>query len=331
MMDISVDYMGLRLKSPFVAASSGYTANMEKMIALAHSGVGAIVLKSLFEEQISSEAEFIRAQSAEYPENADFIHRYVTAHSVEKYLELIKEAKRRCGVPIIASVNCFSPGKWSEFSSQMERAGADALELNLYSLPVSQFRSSQEIEDTYRQIVKEVSRTVKIPVSVKIGNEFTNLTQFVSSLKGYGASAVTLFNRFYSPDISLKSMSLVPSAPFSGKHDYIKELRWIAIISSVVRGLDLSASTGVHDPSAALKLLLSGAKTVQLCSVLYQQGPFVVATFIEELKWFMECKGFKRVSDFTGMLNYSRIAHPEMFERVQFMKMAQKGEHVKPS
>ena len=331
MMDISVDYMGLRLKSPFVAASSGYTANMEKMIALAHSGVGAIVLKSLFEEQISSEAEFIRAQSAEYPENADFIHRYVTAHSVEKYLELIKEAKHRCGVPIIASVNCFSPGKWSEFSSQMERAGADALELNLYSLPVSQFRSSQEIEDTYRQIVKEVSRNVKIPVSVKIGNEFTNLTQFVSSLKGYGASAVTLFNRFYSPDISLKSMSLVPSAPFSGKHDYIKELRWIAIISSVVRGLDLSASTGVHDPSAALKLLLSGAKTVQLCSVFYQQGPFVVATFIEELKWFMECRGFKRVSDFMGMLNYSRIAHPEMFERVQFMKMAQKGEHAKPS
>ena len=331
MMDISVDYMGLRLKSPFIAASSGYTANMEKMIALAHSGVGAIVLKSLFEEQISSEAEFIRAQSAEYPENADFIHRYVTAHSVEKYLELIKEARRRCGVPIIASINCFSPGKWSEFSKDMERAGADALELNLYSLPVSQFRSSQEIEDSYRQIVKEVSGNVKIPVSVKIGNEFTNLTQFVSSLKGYGASAVTLFNRFYSPDISLKSMSLVPSAPFSGKHDYIKELRWIAIISSVVRGLDLSASTGVHDASAALKLLLSGAKTVQLCSVLYQQGPFVVATFIEELKWFMECKGFKRVSDFTGMLNYSRIAHPEMFERVQFMKMAQKGEHVKPS
>lgn len=324
MMDISVNYMGLKLKSPFVAASSGYTANMEKMIALAHSGVGAIVLKSLFEEQISSEAEFIRAQSAEYPENADFIHRYVTEHSVAKYVDLIKEAKKRCGVPIIGSINCFSLGKWTGFAKEIERAGADALELNLYSLPVSQFRSSQEIEDSYRQIVKEVSQSVKIPVSVKIGNEYTNLTQFVSSLKGYGASAVTMFNRFYSPDISLKSLRLVPSAPYSAKHDYIKELRWIAIVSSVVKGMDLSASTGVHDPCSAIKLLLSGAKTVQLCSVLYQQGPFVVATFIEELKWFMECKGFKRVSDFTGMLNYSRIAHPEMFERVQFLKMAQK-------
>ena len=324
MMDISVNYMGLKLKSPFVAASSGYTANMEKMIALAHSGVGAIVLKSLFEEQISSEAEFIRTQSAEYPENADFIHRYVTEHSVAKYVDLIKEAKKRCGVPIIGSINCFSLGKWTGFAKEIERAGADALELNLYSLPVSQFRSSQEIEDSYRQIVKEVSQSVKIPVSVKIGNEYTNLTQFVSSLKGYGASAVTMFNRFYSPDISLKSLRLVPSAPYSAKHDYIKELRWIAIVSSVVKGMDLSASTGVHDPCSAIKLLLSGAKTVQLCSVLYQQGPFVVATFIEELKWFMECKGFKRVSDFTGMLNYSRITHPEMFERVQFLKMAQK-------
>ena len=328
MMDISVNYMGLKLKSPFVAASSGYTANMEKMIALAHSGVGAIFLKSLFEEQISSEAEFIRAQSAEYPENADFIHRYVAEHSMAKYVELIKEAKKRCGVPIIGSINCFSLGKWTGFAKEIERAGADALELNLYSLPVSQFRSSQEIEDSYRQIVKEVSQSVKIPVSVKIGNEFTNLTQFVSSLKGYGASAVTMFNRFYSPDISLKSLRLVPSAPFSAKHDYIKELRWIAIVSSVVKGLDLSASTGVHDPCSAIKMLLSGAKTVQLCSVLYQQGPFVVATFIEELKWFMECRGFKRVSDFTGMLNYSHIAHPEMFERVQFLKMAQKGEHI---
>ena len=324
MIDISVNYLGLHLKSPFIAASSGYTADMDKMVALTRSGVGAIVLKSLFEEQINGEADFIQSQSAEYPENADFIYRYVTAHSVEKYVALIKEAKRKCGIPIIGSINCFSSGKWTDFAKEIERAGADAIEINIYALPVSPFKSSIEIENTYKEIVKDVSKSVKIPVSVKLGCEFTNLAQFVSSLKGYGASGVTLFNRFYAPDISLKSLNIVPAAPFSGKHEYIKELRWIAIISALVKKLDLSASTGVHDTNSAVKLFLSGAKTVQLCSVLYQQGPFVVATFIEELKWFMDNKGFTKMADFTGLLNYAQIEHPEMFERVQFLKMTEK-------
>ncbi len=324
MIDISVNYMGLRLSSPFIAASSGYTADMEKMVALARSGVGAIILKSLFEEQINGEAEFIRAQSAEYPENADFINRYVTAHSVEKYIDLIKESKAKCGVPVIASVNCFSGGKWIEFAKEMERAGADALEVNIYSLPLSPFKSSIEIEESYKKIVQSIAGAVKIPVAVKIGNEFTNLPQFISSLKGYGASAATLFNRFYMPDISLKSLKIVPAHPFSCKNEYLKELRWIAILSAMMRNFDLSASTGVHDSNAAIKLLLAGAKTVQLCSVLYQQGPFIVATFVEELKRFMADKGFTHISDFCGMLNYRRIEHPDMFERVQFLKVAEK-------
>ncbi len=324
MLDISVNYMGLRLQSPFIAASSGYTADIEKMIALARSGVGAIVLKSLFEEQINGEAEFILSQSAEYPENADFIQRYVTDHSIEKYIELIKEAKHKCGVPVIASINCFSQGKWTSFAKEMERAGADALEINIYSLPIAKYKSSIEIENDYKEIVKSVSSVLNIPVAVKIGGEFTNLPQFVSSLKSYGASAVTLFNRFYNPDISLKSLKIVPSHPFSGKHEYLKELRWIAILSSMLRNFDFSASTGVHDSNAAIKLLLAGAKSVQLCSALYQQGPFIVATFIEELKWFMEEKGFNSIDEFCGMLNYARIDHPEMFERVQFLKVAEK-------
>ncbi len=324
MIDISVNYAGLELSSPFIAASSGYTADMEKMVALARSGVGAIVLKSLFEEQINGEAEFIQMQSCEYPENADFIYRYVTAHSVEKYISLIKEAKKSCGVPIIASINCFSHGKWMEFAKEMALSGADAIEVNVYSLPLSPNKSSIEIEESYKKIVHDISCSVQIPVIVKIGREFTNLPQFVSSLKGYGASAVTLFNRFYTPDISLKSLKIVSAQPFSGKNEYQKVLRWIAIISSIVRNFDLSASTGVHDPSAAIKLLLSGAKTIQLCSVLYQQGPFVVSTFVEELKKFMADKGFGKISDFCGMLNYSRIEHPQMFERVQFLKVAEK-------
>lgn len=324
MLDISVDYMGIKLDSPFVAASSGYTANVEKIVALARSGVGAIVLKSLFEEQINNEAGFLESQSAEYPENADFLQRYVTDYSVGRYAELIQEAKRKSGIPVIASINCFTYGSWTAFAKDIERAGADALEINIYSMPLSPCENSLEIENSYRAIVREVSQSVKIPVAVKIGENFTNLSAFVPSLKGYGARGAVLFNRFYRPDISLRSLKIVPASPFSCKSEYSKELRWIAIISSLVRNFDLSASTGVHDSNAAIKLMLAGAKTVQLCSALYQQGPFVVSSFIEGLKRFMKEKGFTCISDFCGMLDYANIEHPEMFERVQFLKTAEK-------
>ncbi len=324
MLDISVDYMGIELDSPFMAASSGYTADIEKIVALARSGVGAIVLKSLFEEQINNEAGFLESQSAEYPENADFLQRYVTDYSVGRYAELIQVVKRKIGIPVIASINCFTCGSWTAFAKEVERAGADALELNIYSMPLSEWESSLEIEDSYRAIVREVSEGINIPVAVKIGENFTNLSAFVSSIKGYGACAAVLFNRFYRPDISLRSLKIVPANPFSCKSEYFKELRWIAILSSLVRNFDFSASTGVHDSNSAIKLMLAGAKTVQLCSVLYQQGPFVVSTFIEGLKRFMKEKGFASVSDFCGVLNYANIEHPQMFERVQFLKTAAK-------
>lgn len=320
MLDISVGYMGLSLKAPFLAASSGYTADVDKIVALAHSGIGAIVLKSLFEEQINNEVQFLEDQSAEYPENADFLQRYITNHSVAKYLDLIKEVKQRVDIPVIASINCFNRGNWVAFAKDIESAGADGLEINIYSLPLSAVKNSNEIEMEYNNVVKAVSDAVKIPIAVKIGENFTNLPNFVCSLQGYGANAVVLFNRFYRPDISLKKLKIVTASPFSSKGEYTRELRWIAIISSLVRGLDLSASTGVHEAATAIKLMLAGAKTVQLCSVLYQQGPFVVSNFIEDLKGFMQENGFTRIADFYGMLNYGKIGHPEKFERVQFLK-----------
>ncbi len=322
MLDISVNYMGLKLKSPFIAASSGYTANIDKIVALAHCGIGAVVLKSLFEEQIDNEVAFMEEQSAYYPENADFLRHYVREHSLSNYLELIKAAKESVDIPIIASINCYSPGEWTDFAVEIERAGADAIEVNIYSLPVSPFGSSLEIENSYKATVKAITEVVKIPVAVKIAENFTSLTQFVPALEGYGASAAVLFNRFYRPDISLKSLKIVPAKPFSGKCEYLRELRWIALISPLLRQMDLSASTGVHDPVSAIKLLLAGAKTIQLCSVLYQQGPFVITNFTDELRRFMREKGFKRIDDFCGKLNYSNISRPQEFERVQFLKNA---------
>lgn len=324
MIDISVNYMGLDLKSPFIAASSGYTADIEKMIALTRLGAGAIVLKSLFEEQINGEADFIQSQSAEHPENADFIYRYVEDYSIDKYATLIKEAKKRCGIPIIGSINCFSSGRWTTFAKEIERAGADALEINIYSLPLSMHRESGDIEREYFHVISEITSSIKIPVAVKMGDNFTNICKFVSSMQGHGAKGAVLFNRFYTPDISLKTLDIISANPFSNKNEYLKELRWIAIVSSMVKGLDLSASSGVYDPSSAIKLLLAGAVTVQLCSVLYKQGPFIVGDFVEYLKQFIRSKGFQRVEDFRGMLNYGTISNPQGFERVQFLKNAQR-------
>lgn len=331
MIDISVNYMGLKLKSPFIAASSGYTADLEKIVAIARSGAGAIVLKSLFEEQISNETWFLEAAGTDHTETLDYLQRYVADHTLEKYLELIKNAKKKAGIPIIASINCFSHKSWLDFAVEIEKAGADALELNIYSLPLNSNKNSVEIETEYLRIIGSITKSIKIPVAVKLGESFTNLGNFVHALQGLGVKGVVMFNRFYTPDISLKSLKIIPAQPFSSKAEYLRELRWIAIMSSKLHNISLSASTGVYDPSSAIKLLLAGASTVQLCSVLYKQGPFVLHDFNDQLKEFMKSKGFKRVADFTGMLNYSKIPDPAAFERVQFLKTAEqysKG-HIK--
>ena len=323
MVDISVKYLGLELKSPFIAASSGYTYDLEKIIALARSGAGAIVLKSLFEEQISNEISFLEEVSADYTENQDFLQHYVKEHSLGKYVQLIKDAKREAGIPIIASINCYSLNNWTEFAKQIEAAGADALELNIYNIPLNGCKSSTDIEGEYYKIVQKITQEIKIPVAVKIADSFTNLGNFISGLQGHGAKGAVLFNRFYTPDISLKNLKIIPAAPFSSKAEYLKEMRWIALISPSVRNFSLSASTGIYDPSTAIKLFLAGADTVQLCSVLYKQGPFVLQDFKRELIEFMKSKGFKKLSDFKGMLNYANISSPKSFERVQFLKTAE--------
>lgn len=323
MADISVKYLGLHLKSPFIAASSGYTANLEKIVALANSGAGAIVLKSLFEEQINNEISFLEGTSAEHTENLDFLQRYVTDYSIENYTRLIKDAKRDAGIPIIASINCFSHSSWTDFAEEIAKAGADALELNIYSIPLNGGRNSLEIEAEYLKIVHKITSGIKIPVAVKLGEGFTNLGNFVNALQGQGAVGAVLFNRFFTPDISLKSLRVLPASPFSSKTEYLRELRWIALLSSQLCNFSLSASTGVYDPSSAIKLILAGAATVQLCSVLYKQGPFVLQDFNRELREFMKSKGFRSLADFRGMLNYGNIADPASYERVQFLKTAE--------
>ncbi|MFA7179644.1 MAG: diguanylate cyclase, partial [Bacteroidales bacterium] len=187
MSDISVNYMGLKLSSPIMAASSGLTAQLDRVAEFEKAGVGAIVVKSLFEEQIVNEAEFLQSQSHDYPESADYLHHYLRQNSIERYLKLVTDVKNTVSVPVIASINCYSGGEWTSFAKEIEKAGADGLELNIYSLPLDIYKSSNDIETEYLNVVEKVSKQLKIPVAVKIASTFTNLPGFVNALKAHGA------------------------------------------------------------------------------------------------------------------------------------------------
>lgn len=320
MIDISVTYMGIKLKSPFIVASSGLTTQPDKVISFAKAGAGAIVVKSLFEEQITKEAEFLEAQPFESAESSEYLHFYTRQNALDKYLQLITELKKSVDIPVFASINCYSQGEWTQFAKDIEKTGADGIELNLYSLPLDINKKSDELEKEYLQVVKSVSASVKIPVAVKIGSTFTNIPGFVSSLKAYGAKAVVMFNRFYLPDIDIKNMRIIPSDAFSSDDEHIHGLRWIAITSSLVKGVDIASNTGIHNGPEAIKHLLAGASAIQMCSSLYKRGADAISDAIGDLHLFMDKQGFKSVSDFKGKLNYSSISNPDKFERVQFIK-----------
>lgn len=320
MSNLSINYMGLQLRSPILAGSSGLTTQLDKVAAFDKAGVGAIVIKSLFEEQIVNEAEFLADQSQDYPESADYLHHYIRNNSIAKYLKLVKDVKDTVSVPVIASINCHSMGEWVEFAKEIEDAGADALELNIFSLPLSISKRSNLIEDEYIEVVGAVTKRLAIPVAVKIANNYSNLPGFVNGLKSRGAKGVVMFNRFFMPDIDINKIRIIAADAYSHEQEYLKELRWMGIISSLVPGIDLSASTGIHNGTTVIKQILSGATTAQMCTALYQRGPEAISQALDDISLFMEKQGFDKISDFRGKLNYKNIPDPEKFERVQFMK-----------
>lgn len=320
MATLETSYLGLKLRNPIIISSSGLSNSIEKIIELEKQGAGAIVLKSLFEEQISYEASMYLASGDSYPEAEDYIRNYAKANSVAAYLELIKKAKQQVTIPIIASISCVSSNDWIQFTKGIEEAGADAIELNIHILPTDANLSSLQTEEKYLKIVEEVKKSTKLPVAVKIGPNFTNLPAFVNQLYFRKVQAVVLFNRFYQPDIHLDDLSFTSASVFSNPADLRNTLRWVGIIGAQSNLIELSASTGVHDGAAALKLLLAGAKTVQICSILYKNGLSEIGNILNEMTRWMDEKGFKTIADFNGKLNYKNIGNPAVYERSQFMK-----------
>jgi dihydroorotate dehydrogenase (fumarate) len=319
MSNLSVSYLGLKLKSPIIAGSSGLTDSVDKIIKLEEYGAGAVVLKSIFEEQTNYETGSMLNDNA-YPEAADYLSAYVKNNTIEKYLSLIQESKEKVNIPVIASVNCVSVGEWVSFAKMAEEAGADALELNVYVLPTSTKYDSERYETRYYDIVTAVKNETKIPVAVKLGQHFTNLPSFINNLYKRGADAVVLFNRFYAPDINIDKIEFTPADILSSPQEIRNSLRWVGLISSVVEEIEVCASTGIHNSSAVIKQLLAGASAVQVCSALYKNGPEYIKTLTDELKQWMNKNTFDEVKEFIGRLNYKRIKDPKVFERSQFMK-----------
>ena len=320
---LETTYLGLKLKNPIIAASSGLTSSVEKIVELEKAGIGAVVLKSIFEEQINGEVTSMLSkdtQNSGYPEAEDYIKSYLRDNTIKKHIELIESAKKAVNIPVIASVNCVSPDEWTSFSKDFQDAGADALELNIFYIPTDRHEKPGVVEQLYIDVLRKVKSQVSIPVAVKFGIYHSNILGMAEKLKANGASGIVMFNRFYEPDINVDTLEITSSEVFSSPSDIRRSLRWVGMVSSAVSNLDIAASTGIHDVNAVLKQLLAGAQVAQLCSTLYLHGVNVVPEMLTGISDFMKKWNFKKIDDFRGRLSYKNIPDPMLYERSQFMK-----------
>ncbi len=321
MADLSTTYLGLKLKNPVIVGSSGLTNSLEKIKNAEQNGAGAVVLKSLFEEQILYNIHQAKNESipSNYPEAADYISNYTQTQQVDKYLKLIKDAKANTTIPVIASINCVSDQEWTSFASKIQDAGADALELNIFVLPSDNKQSGADNEKVYFKILDKILKEVDMPVAVKVSYYFSGLARFLTKLSWTGIKGIVLFNRFFSPDIDIDTFKIKATNVYSTPEELPVSLRWVAMLSEQVH-CDIAASTGVHDAKALIKQLLAGANAVQMSSIFYKKGFEVIPGMLEELKKWMNKHNFKTIKDFNGKMSFKRAENPAAYERVQFMK-----------
>ena len=321
-MDLTTRYLGLQLDSPIIIGSSGLTGSLKRIEPFANSGAGAVVLKSIFEEEIYYEYEDVLKEAEAEGislEQFDYYDYHLKGKKLSRYIELVKGCKENLSIPVIASINCFYSHEWSAFARKIEDAGADAIELNMFFLPTDFERSAREQEEAYFKIIDKIIAAVSVPVALKISYYFSNLGPMIQRLSRTGVAGLVLFNRFFSPDIDIQSFKIKPSFVFSTPAELAVSLRWVAIMAKKVE-CDLASSTGIHDAAAVIKQLLVGATAVQVVSSLYKSGPEQITKMIEGLKEWMQGHGFNSLSDFRGRMSQEAASNPAVYERVQFMR-----------
>jgi dihydroorotate dehydrogenase (fumarate) len=322
MIDISTTYMGIKLANPIVVGASGLTGTVEGVKKAAEAGVGAIVLKSLFEEQILAElgAEEKGIDLSSYPEAGAFLARTGWEEGTERYVDLVKNSKESVGdTPVFASINCVGKGNWASFASRIEEAGADGIELNIAYLPANVSIGSRDIEERVLSTVKETRHATRLPLQIKLGQNYSSLPNLAKALSREGANALVLFNRFYKLDIDIAGLKLTRALPQSSADEYHESLRWISLLYQRA-GLELTGGTGIHSAETAVKFFLAGATTVQVCSAIYKNGWNVIGTLIEDLGNILDSIGFSSLDSLRGKLSAQNSANPEEYMRMQYIK-----------
>ena len=312
-------FAGLTLPNPIMVASSGLTGTADKNKELEKAGAGALVLKSLFEEQMSKKSASLLLNN-DYPEEGESVLNYFKTNEVNNYLNLIQDSKNRCTIPIVASINCHKDDSWMDFAHQIERAGADAIELNILALNTDIFLTQDSLEETYIRITQKVKEVVNIPVIIKMGKYFSHIVSLVNCLHQAGADGVVLFNRFYQPDIDIVKLQMTSGNVFSSSADISDTLRWAGIITGRLPETSVAACTGVHDWEDIVKCILSGVSAVQICSTLYQNGNEIIEAIKRGMEEWMLGMNFHSIDAFKGKLNYTQVEDPSLYERAQFMK-----------
>lgn len=315
---LMTNFAGLNLISPVIIGSSGLTNMPEKNTALEKAGAGAVILPSIFEEQI----EIQTGQNiwTDCPKAHDYILNSVNGMQLEDYLQLIKKSKELCQIPVIASVNCYRDNGWIDFVRQIETAGADAIELNIFGLNTEINRSENTVEDIYLRITRQVKSLVNIPVIVKMSKYFSHIVQLANDLREAGADGIVLFSRFYQPDIDIHLMQAGSGYVFSSNTEIADTLRWTSLVSVKFPDVSIASCTGIHDWEDIIKCLLCGASAVELCSTVYQHGNEIIQAMNRSLEEWMASKDFKSIEEVRSKLNFDEIQDPSLHERVQFMK-----------
>ncbi len=322
MIDLSTTYLGLQIPSPIIVGSSGLTRNIQNLVTMEKNGAGAVVLKSLFEEQIKLEIRKVFSYDdvqGGYTEAEDYIKNYARTHTLNEYLELIAGAKKQLDIPVIASINCVSGAEWPAFAREIQQAGADALELNVFTLPADIEKEGADYEKVYFDIIEQVKKQIDIPVALKISYHFSGLAHMIRKLSWTGIQGLVLFNRFYHPDIDPDKLRISAANMYSRPEEITTSLRWIAIMAGKVH-CDLCASTGVHDGLGVVKQLMAGADAVQVCSVLYKNGVEYLGSIHSELTSWMDKNGHKDIQAFKGSMSHKNSAAGPAYYRVQYMK-----------
>lgn len=328
MPDMTTSYMGLEFKNPIIAASSGLTDSLSGILKCEAAGVGGVVLKSIFEEQLISEEDIYDKYFNIYPESVDYLRRGgLLEYAPQKIYQMIEKAKQKSEIPIIASINCRSAKLWPTFAKQFQDSGADGLELNIYSLPLELEKPGTEYEKQYVEILKSVKSVVSIPIAVKLNHQITSVPYLAYRLAEAGCDGLVFFNWFLEPDIDIDNLS---TRNIKGKGDFNRTLRWIALLANRIE-CDISSSGGVRSGKDLIKHILAGASAVQICSLFYEKGLEEVKEILNELKSWMKDNQFQSMSDFRGELclknqelSFKNLGQAKSYFRAQYMKTYEK-------